>query len=69
MGKLEEEQEDKELVFGGDDLTYGASKRATGINESAYNTQEGGKGINVTASSSRPSKGKDKASSASLRTP
>lgn len=74
MGTLEQEQGDDELVFGDDDLTWDAVERAAGVDESAYTTRGrgGGKGINTSASSSRPSKGKEKAmkpSFASLRTP
>ncbi|KAH7651020.1 Ribonuclease H-like protein [Dioscorea alata] len=69
MGKLEEKQGDKEIVFGDDDLTWDAVERAVGVDENAYNTRGGRKRTNVIASSSRPSKGKDSASSTSLRTP
>ncbi|KAL8529988.1 hypothetical protein ACS0TY_007167 [Phlomoides rotata] len=42
-GRMEEDEED-ELVFEGDDLTWGVVARASGVDEPAYDTRGKGKG-------------------------
>ncbi|KAJ9544035.1 hypothetical protein OSB04_023742 [Centaurea solstitialis] len=59
MGRMEnDEDEEDDLVFLDDDLTWGAVDRASGANEASYFTRRSTRGDNDGAGSSRIDKGK-----------